>query len=128
MSTENAWVMTRDQNPSVTTLQKAYAVLDKFKIGRTFFVKTDQTDCTIAEPAGNDVDKEEEGGEAAEKSAEVVPSAAAEPEAASAAEAKPVKVVEDAVRKETPSAEVETKPEAEKQPINEVESKPVVKA
>lgn len=127
MSPENAWVMTRDQNPSVTTLQKAYAVLDKFKIGRTFFVKTDQTDCAIAEPAGNDVDKEEEG-EAAEKSAEVVPNAAAEPEAASAAEAKPVKVVEDAVRKETPSAEVETKPEAEKQPINEVEPKPVVKA
>lgn len=42
---ENAWVMTRDRNPSVAVMQRAYGVLDKYKISRTFFLKTDQKDC-----------------------------------------------------------------------------------
>lgn len=40
--------MTRERLPSGTTLQKAYGILDKFKISRTFFVKTDQEGCAIA--------------------------------------------------------------------------------
>lgn len=53
--------MTRERNPPASVLQKAYGVLDKFKISRSFFVKTDQTDCQIAEAASeNTVDKVEE--------------------------------------------------------------------
>lgn len=101
--------MTRDQNPSVTTLQKAYAVLDKFKIGRTFFVKTDQTDCKIAETANNnDVDKEDEVAEGGEKSAGVV-----------VADPKPVEAPADvAVRKEQVADDTKTEKE---QPANEVQ-------
>lgn len=40
--------MTRERLPSGNTMQKAYGVLDKFKISRTFFVKTDQEGCAIA--------------------------------------------------------------------------------
>lgn len=40
--------MTRDRIPDSTTLQKAYGVLDRYKISRTFFVKTDQEGCAIA--------------------------------------------------------------------------------
>lgn len=47
-SLESAWLMTRDRLPSGTTMQKAYGILDKFKISRTFFVKTDQEGCAIA--------------------------------------------------------------------------------
>lgn len=31
----------------MSVMQNAYAVLDKFKISRTFFQKTNQADCTI---------------------------------------------------------------------------------
>lgn len=40
--------MTRERLPPGTVLQRAYGVLDKFKISRTFFVKTDQEGCAIA--------------------------------------------------------------------------------
>ncbi|XP_066603884.1 apolipoprotein D-like [Prorops nasuta] len=43
--TQNAWVMTRERLPPGEVLQKAYGVLDKYKISKTFFVKTDQEDC-----------------------------------------------------------------------------------
>ncbi|XP_076303411.1 apolipoprotein D-like [Lasioglossum baleicum] len=43
--TQNAWVMTRERIAPGPTVQKAYSVLDKYKISRTFFVKTDQDDC-----------------------------------------------------------------------------------
>lgn len=43
--------MARERNPSGPILQRAYGVLDKYQITRTFFVKTDQTNCvTEAEP------------------------------------------------------------------------------
>ncbi|EFN80482.1 Apolipoprotein D [Harpegnathos saltator] len=42
---QNAWVMTRQRIPPGEVLQKAYGVLDKYKISKTFFVKTDQADC-----------------------------------------------------------------------------------
>lgn len=47
--TQNAWVMTRKRLATGEALQKAYAVLDKYKISKTFFVKTDQDDCAILE-------------------------------------------------------------------------------
>lgn len=51
MFLESAWVLTRERIPSGPVLQRAYGVLDKFKISRTFFVKTDQTDCETLAPA-----------------------------------------------------------------------------
>jgi len=45
---ENAWLMTRERLPNGEILQRAYGVLDKFKISRTFFVKTDQEGCAVA--------------------------------------------------------------------------------
>lgn len=43
--------MTREREPSGPVLQRAYGVLDKYKISRTFFVETDQKSCeTTAEP------------------------------------------------------------------------------
>lgn len=43
--------MSRERNPSGEVLQAAYGVLDKFKMNRSFFVKTDQEKCeTLAPP------------------------------------------------------------------------------
>lgn len=55
------WVYTRERNPSGPVLQHAYGVLDKFKISRTFFVKTDQTNC-ITEPEPEEVVEENDPG------------------------------------------------------------------
>jgi len=47
---QNVWVMGRERSPSGPILQRAYGVLDKYQISRTFFVKTDQNNCvTTAE-------------------------------------------------------------------------------
>ncbi|KAJ8942397.1 hypothetical protein NQ318_016646, partial [Aromia moschata] len=46
--TKSIWVMTRERIPPVPVLQTVYGVLDKFKISRTFFVKTDQEGCALA--------------------------------------------------------------------------------
>ncbi|KAL3290182.1 hypothetical protein HHI36_023542 [Cryptolaemus montrouzieri] len=46
--TQNAWVMTRERLPPGTIMQKAYGVLDRYKISRTFFQRTDQEGCIIA--------------------------------------------------------------------------------
>ena len=51
ISAENAWIMTRDRQAPGSVLQQAYGVLDKFKISKTFFVKTDQSDCLFTDPA-----------------------------------------------------------------------------
>lgn len=40
--------MTRERLPTGPKLQKAYGALDKFRINRTFFVKTDQEGCALA--------------------------------------------------------------------------------
>lgn len=37
--------MTRERVPDGPVLQAAYGVLDRYKISRTFFVNTDQSDC-----------------------------------------------------------------------------------
>lgn len=56
---ENAWVMTRESVASPAALQNAYGVLDKYKISRTFFVKTDQNDCA-KDTLTNQVDEVED--------------------------------------------------------------------
>lgn len=42
---ESVWVFARERIPDGPVLQTAYGILDKYKISRTFFVKTDQTNC-----------------------------------------------------------------------------------
>ncbi|XP_038207556.1 apolipoprotein D-like [Zerene cesonia] len=44
---QNAWILTRERLPPPMIMQSAYGVLDKYKISRTFFVKTNQADCHI---------------------------------------------------------------------------------
>ncbi|XP_072402236.1 uncharacterized protein [Diabrotica undecimpunctata] len=46
--TQSVWAMTRERLPSGPVLQKIYGVLDKYKISRNFFVKTDQEGCALA--------------------------------------------------------------------------------
>lgn len=43
--TDTFWVMTRKRLESGPGLQRAYGVLDKFKVSRTFFIKTEQNGC-----------------------------------------------------------------------------------
>lgn len=43
--------MTRDRLPVGPVLQRAYGVLDKYQISRTFFIKTDQNNCDAVPPA-----------------------------------------------------------------------------
>lgn len=45
---EMVWILTREQNPAVDTLQKAYAVLDKNKITKAYLLRTDQFNCNAA--------------------------------------------------------------------------------
>ncbi|KAK2578717.1 hypothetical protein KPH14_007793 [Odynerus spinipes] len=49
--TQNTWVMTRQRVAPGTVLQQAYGVLDKYKISKAFFVKTNQEDCVNLTPA-----------------------------------------------------------------------------
>ncbi|VVC36990.1 Lipocalin family conserved site,Lipocalin/cytosolic fatty-acid binding [Cinara cedri] len=53
-NTQNAWILTREKLAPGTVMQKAYGVLDKYKLSKTFFVKTDQNSCAIAEAAPNE--------------------------------------------------------------------------
>ncbi|XP_076659505.1 uncharacterized protein LOC143362889 [Halictus rubicundus] len=71
--TQNAWVMTRERIAPGPTLQQAYSVLDKYKISRTFFVKTDQDDCAYL--AATTSKPEEASAEAPQKNQENVRSA-----------------------------------------------------
>lgn len=54
--TDSVWVLTRDRLPAGSVLQKAYGVLDKYRISRTFFVQTDQKDCDTISPPQEAVD------------------------------------------------------------------------
>lgn len=49
--------MARDRIPRGEVLQAAYGVLDKFKMNRTYFVKTDQSDCETQAPPVEAVDQ-----------------------------------------------------------------------
>lgn len=48
--TESVWVMTRDRLPVGPVLQRAFGVLDKFGIRRTFFIESDQHNCETKSP------------------------------------------------------------------------------
>lgn len=79
--------MTRERLAPVAVMQAAYGVLDKYKISRTFFVKTNQADCGILPlPVDSVYETKSAGGvdPVALKHAEVVPEV-------------PEKVVEQAV-------------------------------
>lgn len=49
-------MLSRERIPQGEVLQAAYGVLDKFKLNRTFFVKTQQTDCETEAPPQEVVD------------------------------------------------------------------------
>lgn len=48
--TDAVWVFTRERSAPGVVLQSAYGVLDRYRISRTFFVKTDQKDCDTLPP------------------------------------------------------------------------------
>lgn len=52
----SAWVMARERVPPGNILQGAYGVLDKFKLSRNFFVKTEQTTCVTLPPPVEAID------------------------------------------------------------------------
>lgn len=56
--TENAWIMTREKLAPGTVMQKAYGVLDKYKLSKSYFRKTDQNSCAIAEAAPSETTNE----------------------------------------------------------------------
>ncbi|CAH1400707.1 unnamed protein product [Nezara viridula] len=41
-SARNAWILTRDKNPPLKVMEKAYSVIDRNLISRAFFIRTDQ--------------------------------------------------------------------------------------
>lgn len=57
--TESSWLMARERIPRGEVLQAAYGVLDKYKMNRSFFVKTEQTDCETLAPPVEAVDPAE---------------------------------------------------------------------
>ncbi|CAK1601710.1 unnamed protein product [Parnassius mnemosyne] len=74
MHIQSAWVLTRERLAPALTLQKAYAALEKFKVSRAFFVKTNQADCYILpEPAAYAEFKEAGISEISGKHASMVP-------------------------------------------------------
>lgn len=100
--TQNTWLLSRERLPSMSVMQNAYAVLDKFKISRTFFQKTNQADCTIlpAPAATNELVET--------KSIDEAPAAVPEKEVEQPIEKRvdpEVKVIEPKMRSAIPSPE-----------------------
>lgn len=56
--TESSWLMARERVPRGEVLQAAYGVFDKFKMTRTFFVKTEQSNCETLPPPIEAADQE----------------------------------------------------------------------
>ncbi|XP_015111690.1 apolipoprotein D [Diachasma alloeum] len=44
-SIKSAWILTRERQPPVPVVEKAYKILDKNHISRAFFYRTDQKNC-----------------------------------------------------------------------------------
>lgn len=88
--TESAWVMTRDRLPPNLVLQRAYGVLDKYKISRAFFIKTGQEDCTVQPQAIEPVDPVD-----LRPAAETAPASLAAAPAAAARDAQDVQESQD---------------------------------
>ncbi|XP_026684260.1 uncharacterized protein LOC103515899, partial [Diaphorina citri] len=109
-STKNAWILTREKLPSGTALQKAYGVLDKYKLSRYFFSKTDQNDCYIAEAANENNAVDSDGNDAVEqtadgvyKNADASASPVANPEASPVSNASPAAEAAPVVPAEQPA-------------------------
>ncbi|KAI5755179.1 hypothetical protein M8J77_014736 [Diaphorina citri] len=110
VNTQNAWILTREKLPSGTALQKAYGVLDKYKLSRYFFSKTDQNDCYIAEAANENNAVDSDGNDAVEqtadgvyKNADASASPVANPEASPVANASPAAEAAPVVPAEQPA-------------------------
>nr|BAH71058.1 ACYPI008952 [Acyrthosiphon pisum] len=61
-NTQNAWIMTREKLAPGTVMQKAYGVLDKYKLSKSYFRKTDQNSCALPEAAPNEPPRDNKGG------------------------------------------------------------------
>ncbi|XP_050680690.1 apolipoprotein D-like [Leptidea sinapis] len=105
---QNAWLLTRERLAPPAVLQSAYAVLDKYKLSRTFFVKTNQGDCNILpEPAAEPMIKSEE---VDAKNAPIVPEADVEVEPSVVKKSDPETVPEKIEQPVVPEMPAETKP------------------
>lgn len=100
--------MTRERLPSGTILQKAYGILDKHKISRTFFVKADQEECTLGDP----ISDPPKGAPASATAAKE----AVKDEPVEAADHQPVKDEQVKVKEQVKEVPV-------KQPVNDVPAK-----
>ncbi|XP_020283416.1 apolipoprotein D-like isoform X2 [Pseudomyrmex gracilis] len=45
LNVRNVWILTREPNPPVEVLEKAYQVIDKNNISRAYFIRTNQKNC-----------------------------------------------------------------------------------
>ncbi|XP_059055032.1 apolipoprotein D-like [Achroia grisella] len=43
--TRNSWILTRERNPPLSVMEKVYKSLDKNNINRSYFLRTDQSNC-----------------------------------------------------------------------------------
>ncbi|XP_049874549.1 apolipoprotein D-like [Pectinophora gossypiella] len=43
--TRNAWILTRERNPQLSVMEKAYQASDRNNINRAYFMRTDQKNC-----------------------------------------------------------------------------------
>lgn len=64
--------MTRERIPRGEILQAAYGVLDKYKMNRSFFVKTEQTDCETLPPPLEAVDQAVKEADAVDQTIKIV--------------------------------------------------------
>lgn len=118
--------------PSGTALQKAYGVLDKYKLSRYFFSKTDQNDCYIAEAANENNAVDSDGNDAVEqtadgvyKNADASASPVANPEASPVANASPAAEAAPVVPAEQP-APVVVASDAAAAPVAQAVSSPLI--
>ncbi|EAA15071.4 AGAP009282-PA, partial [Anopheles gambiae str. PEST] len=70
----SAWMMARERLPAGPVLQRAYGVLDKYKISRTFFIRTQQEDCVTLPPPEPAIDPTEPSTQAARNEGVIVQS------------------------------------------------------
>ncbi|XP_072946605.1 apolipoprotein D-like isoform X2 [Epargyreus clarus] len=47
--TRNAWILTRERHPPLSTIEKAYTALEKNNINKVYFMRTDQSNCPDTE-------------------------------------------------------------------------------
>ncbi|XP_049949642.1 apolipoprotein D-like [Schistocerca serialis cubense] len=126
---QNAWIMTRERLAPDPVLQRAYGLLDNFKIRRTFFVKTDQENCDyVAAPGASGDAAPPATTPAAAPAAPAAPAAAANPAPAAAPAAAPVASSRRFAR-ETPALDKEEASAGHKKPLADVarEKRPATK-